>query len=387
MACNFARRLKTLKGLTPYEYICKIWAKEPERFTIKPATHIVELNNWLSMSLLPQLAHVIRRDPMKFRVLISSFMSIFFVVAVQSGSALGQGFPTKPVRFVVPFPAGGSVDMVARVLGQKLSSTWGQQILVDNRAGANGTIATGYVAKSAPDGYTILMAFSSHAINPNLYENLPYDAQRDFAPITQIASVPNILVVHPSLPVKSVKELIALAKANPSRISYASSGSGSPAHISAELFKEMAGVDLLHVAYKGGPPHIISVISGETGLVFTTVFLALPHVKSGKMRAIAVTSLKRSGVLPEVPTVSDTLPGYESGSWYGMLGPAAIPKNLVELLHGDVVRVLQMPDVREYLLSQGAEPIGNKPEEFSLLIANEIVKWGKLLKAKGAKAN
>lgn len=298
---------------------------------------------------------------------------------------LAQSYPAKPVRFIVGFPAGGTVDLVARGLGQKLSPAWGQPVVVDNRVGANGTIATDYVAKSAPDGLTVLVAFSSHTINPVLYDKLPYDAQRDFAPITLLATVPNVLVVHPSLPVKTVRDLVLFAKARPGQITYASSGNGSPAHVAAELFKKMANVQMVHVPYKGGPPHIVSVISGETSVVFTTVFLGLPHVKAGKMRAVAVTALKRAPVLPEVPTVAETLPGYESVSWYGMFVPRGTPAATADKLHADVVGVLKAPDFREWLVLQGAEPVGSTQSEFAAQIAKEFQSWPAMLKEIGAK--
>jgi tripartite-type tricarboxylate transporter receptor subunit TctC len=322
---------------------------------------------------------------MNTRILNAALIFAFIAAIFAIPPAGAQSYPAKPVRFVVGFPAGGSVDFVARGLGQKLTPGWGQPVVIDNRAGANGTIATDHVAKAPPDGLTVLVAFSSHTINPVLYEKLPYDAQRDFVPITLLATVPNLLVVHPSLPVKTVQDLINLAKARPHQITYASSGSGSPAHVSAELFRMMANVDMIHVAYKGGPPHIVSVLSGETSLVFTTVFLALPHVKSGKMRALAVTTLKRTQVLPEVPTVSDTLPGYESVSWYGMFVPRGTPAAIAEKLHADVVRVLQAPDFRESLLAQGAEPVGSTQSDFAALIARELQNSRTLMKAIGAK--
>lgn len=324
---------------------------------------------------------------MNTRILNAASIFAFAAAILAIPPTGAQSYPAKPVRFIVGFPAGGTVDVVARGLGQKLSPVWGQPVVVDNRAGANGTIATEYVAKAPPDGLTVLVAFSSHTINPVLYEKLPYDAQRDFVPITLLATVPNLLVVHPSMPVKTVRDLIDLAKARPGQITYASSGSGSPAHMSAELFKKTANVDLIHVAYKGGPPHIVSVISGETSLVFTTVFLALPHVKSGKMRAIAVTTLKRTPVLPEVPTVSDTLPGYESVSWYGVFVPRGTPAAIAEKLHADVTRVLQTPEFRESLLAQGAEPVGSTPSDFTALIAGELQSWRAMMKAIGAKVD
>ena len=311
--------------------------------------------------------------------------ALLCAAALSIGVSSAQPYPAKPVRFVVGFPAGGTVDLVARGLGQHLAPLWGQPVVVDNRVGANGTIATEYVAKSPADGHTVLIAFSSHTINAVLYAKLPYDAQRDFVPITLIASVPNLLVVHPSLPARSVRDLIRLARARPNEITYASSGSGSPAHLSAELFKSMARIELLHVAYKGGPPTIVSVVSGETGLVFTTVMLALPHVKTGRMRALAVTTPTPARVLPEVPPIAATLPGYESASWYGMFVPRATPARITEKLHVDVTQILRTQDFRASLLSQGSEPVGNSPAEFADVIAREIAEWGKIVKALGAK--
>jgi tripartite-type tricarboxylate transporter receptor subunit TctC len=307
--------------------------------------------------------------------------------ACATGMSGAQGYPAKPVRFIVGFPAGGTVDLVARGLGQKLSPLWGQPVIVENRVGANGTIATDHVAKAPPDGLTVLIAFSSHTINPVLYDKLPYDAQRDFVPITLVATVPNLLVVHPSLPVKSVRDLIAFAKARPGQITYASSGAGSPAHISAELFNKMAGVQLVHVAYKGGPPHIVSVVSGETSLVFTTIILGLPQVKAGRMRALAVTTPARTTVLPTVPTVAETLPGYESVSWYGILVPRGTPAAVADKLHADITKVLQSPDLRDSLLSQGAEPVGNTRAAFAALIAKELGSWSTMTRALGAKVD
>lgn len=301
------------------------------------------------------------------------------------GTLYAQPFPSKPVRFVLGFPAGGTVDLLARALAQKLSPNWGQPVIVENRVGANGTIATDHVAKAAADGHTVLIAFSSHTINPALYAKLPYDAQRDFLPITLVATVPNLLVVHPSLPVTTVQELIKLARARPGQISYASSGSGSPAHLSAELFNRMAGVNMQHVAYKGGPPGIVSVISGETSLVFTTVMLALPHLKTGRMRAIAVTSPRPAQVLPEVPSIANTISGYESVSWYGILVPAATPAPIADKIHADLMRILRTPEMRDWLVAQGAEPVANTQAEFAELIAREIPHWRKVVAAIGAK--
>lgn len=302
-------------------------------------------------------------------------------------SAWGQIYPAKPVRMVVGFPAGGGVDLVARAVAQRLSDQWGHPVIVDNRTGANGTIATDFVAKSPPDGHTVLMAFSSHTINAALYEKLPFETMRDFSPVTLIATVPNILVLHPSLPVRNVKDLIALASARPGQINYASAGSGSPAHMSAELFKQLTGINMTHVAYKGGPPSLVSVISGETSLTFTTILLALPHVRSGRMRAVAVTGLKPSPVLRDVPPVADSIPGYESFAWYGILVPAGTPRVVSEKLHGDTVRVARSADMQELLQQQGAESLAGSSAQFAALIADEIGRWRKLVVATGMKAD
>jgi tripartite-type tricarboxylate transporter receptor subunit TctC len=315
---------------------------------------------------------------------ILSFVAVSGLV-LASSVAIAQNFPTRPVRFVVPFPAGGGVDLVARSIAQKLTEAWGQQVIVDNRSGANGTIATDHVAKAAPDGYTVLIAFASHTINAALYEKLPYDPVKDFAPVTIAASVPNIVVVHPSLPVKSIKELITLARAQPGKINYSSAGSGSPAHMSAELFNTMANTKLSHVPYKGGPPSMVSVLSGETSLTFTTVLLALPHVKAQKMRPLGVTSLARSPVLPTVATVAETVPNYESAAWYGMLLPAATSKAVVSKIFNDTLRVLKNPEFQAYMASQGAEIVGNSPEQFAAQINSEISKWRKVVVATGAR--
>jgi tripartite-type tricarboxylate transporter receptor subunit TctC len=316
------------------------------------------------------------------------------VVAVAIAALLGvnaavaQSYAVKPVRMVVPFPAGGGIDSVARLLAPKLSESLGQPVVVDNRVGASGTVGTEAVAKAAPDGYTLLATFASHAQNASLYSKLGYDTVKDFAPITLIATVPNILVVNPSLPVKTVKELIALAKKHPGEILYASIGNGTPSHLSAELFNSMAGVKMTHVPYKGAAPSIIALISGETQLTFTTVLVAMPHVKSGRLRALGVASLKRAAVMPDVPTIDEAgVRGYESNAWYGLLAPAKTPQNIIDQLHRDAVKVLQLPDVRDNLKGQGADPVGDTPKEFAAIINDEIEKWRKVVQATGTKAD
>lgn len=309
------------------------------------------------------------------------------ILACVAGVAHAQNYPGKPIRMVVPFPAGGGIDTVARVLAPKLAESLGQPVIIDNRVGASGTVGTEAVAKAAPDGYTLLATFASHAMNASLYPKLGYDTVRDFAPVTLIATVPNILVINPALPVKSVKELVALAKKHPGEILYASIGNGTPAHLSAELFNSMAGIKMTHVPYKGAAASIVAVISGETQLTFTTVLVAMPHVKSGRLRALGVASLKRSAVMPAVPTIDEAgVRGYESNAWYGLLAPAKAPQAIIDQLHRETIKALQQGDVSDNLKGQGAEPVGNTPREFAAIIADEIEKWRKVVLATGARA-
>jgi tripartite-type tricarboxylate transporter receptor subunit TctC len=310
------------------------------------------------------------------------------VLGLAAAGAAAQNYPAKPVRVIVPFPAGGGIDFVARALSPKLAEYTGQSFIVDNRAGASGTIGTEAVAKAAPDGYTLLATFSSHTQNASLYAKLGYDTVHDFAPVTQIATVPTILVVNPALPVNTVKDLIALGKKRPSEILYASIGNGTPPHLSAELFDSMAGIKMTHVPYKGAAPSMVSLLSGETQLTFTTVLVALPHVKSGRLRALGVASLKRAAVMPDVPTIDEAgVRGYESIAWYGLFAPAKTPAAIVEQLHRETVRALQSPDFRGNLTNQGAEPVGNTGEQFNTIIKDEIEKWRKLVQTLGLKAD
>jgi tripartite-type tricarboxylate transporter receptor subunit TctC len=295
-------------------------------------------------------------------------------------------YPQKPIRLVVPFPPGGGTDILARLFGQKMSETLGQPIIIDNRPGAGGTIGTDIAAKAPPDGYTLILVSGSHAINPGLYQKLPYDSVSDFAPITQIATSPGILVVNPSLPVKSVKDLIALARAKPGQINYASAGSGTPPHLAGELFKVMAKIDMVHVPYKGNAPAFTDVIGGQVSLIFPTMPSAMPFIKSGKLRPIAVTSAKRSPAAPDIPTIAESgLPGYEATSWYGILAPARTPPQIVARLHEVLVTIIGAPDMKDKLAAQGLDPVGNTPQQFAAVIRSEIVKWAKVVKASGAK--
>ena len=310
------------------------------------------------------------------------------VFAAPVAIAQSPAWPAKPLRMIVPFPPGGGIDTVARVFSPRLSELLGQPVVIDNRSGAGGTVGTEVVARATPDGYTLLATFASHAMNATLYKDLSYDTERAFAPISLLATVPNILVVHPSLPVKSVIDLIALAKKRPGDINFASVGNGTPAHLSAELFSMMAGVRMTHIPYKGAAASIIGMIGGETQLTFTTVLIALPHVKAGKLRAVAVTTPTRSALLPDVPTVDETgLKGYESIAWYGLLAPANTPAMIVERLHADTVRTLQTPEVRDNLTRQGTEIVASTPARFAQVIREDIAKWSKVVKAAGVKVD
>lgn len=287
---------------------------------------------------------------------------------------------------VVPFSAGSTTDILGRLVAQKLTERWGQQVIVDNRPGAGGNIGSDIVARAVPDGYTILVsAASTLAINVSLYKNMPYDTATAFAPITLIARVTNVLVVHPLLPAKTVKELIALAKSRPGQLNFASGGSGGTQHLSGELFKMMAGVDMVHIAYKGSAAAMPDVLGGHVLLIFDGVPQSLPYIKAGKLRPLGVTTAKRSPALPDVPTIAEAaLPGYEATAWFGVVAPAGTPKDVIDRLNRDVVGILNTPEIRERLTAQGATPSPQTPEEFSRFIKSEMVKWAKVVKATGA---
>jgi tripartite-type tricarboxylate transporter receptor subunit TctC len=306
--------------------------------------------------------------------------------AAHAGTAPATTYPTKPVRIIVPQSAGGSTDLAARVVTQRLSEVLGQTLVVDNRPGAGSLNGTETVAKAPADGYTLLAVAASFTINPSLHEKLPFDPVRDFAPITRLAALPHILVVHPSLPVKSVKDLIAVAKAKPGELNYASSGVATSTHLAAELFKHLTGTEMVQVPFKGGAPGVIGLLSGQVQLYFATISTALPHVKSNKIRALAVTTGKRSIVAPEFPTIAEAgVPGYEHASWIGLLAPARTPPLVVSKLHMESVKVINMPEVQTLLLRDGLEPVGDNPVEFSHTIRNEVAKWMKVVKAAGIK--
>jgi len=299
-----------------------------------------------------------------------------------------DAYPAKPVRFVVAFPPGGGTDIIARAIAQKLAERIAQQVVVDNRPGAGGNIGTDIVAKSAPDGYTMLMGSAGPlAINASLFGKMPFDPIKDLAPVTLAASTPNVLVVHPSLRAATVKELIALAKARPGEINFASSGHGTPAHLAGELFNSMAGVKMVHVPYKGAAPALADLLGGQVQLMFSTMPPALPHVKDGKLRALAVTSAKRSPAAPDIPTLDEiALPGFEANTWHGVVVPAGTPATIVARLNREIVAILHLPDVVERFSSQGAEALGSTPEEFAAYIRSETLKWAKVVRDSGAKA-
>ena len=305
--------------------------------------------------------------------------------ATSTGS--GQAWPVKPVRFIIPAPPGSAPDFLSRILAQKLTDVWGQTVVIDNVVGASGHIGTERAAKSPPDGYTILFnTIGPIAVNISLFGKLPFDPVKDFAPITLVALTPNIVCLHPSLPVKNVKELIALAKNNPGKMHYGSGGPGTTQHLSGELFNVLGKVKIVHVVYKSSAQMTIDAIGGQIDLIFHNAPVVQPHVKSGKLRGIAVTSAKRLASVPELPTMIEAgMPGFEVTAWFGLLAPAGTPPAVLSKIHADTVRVLNMPDVRERFQSQAAEPSGNKPEEFAAFIQAETVKWARVIKASGAK--
>ena len=300
-------------------------------------------------------------------------------------NATAQNFPAKPVRLIVPFAAAGPADIQARLIGPKLTEAWGQPVVVENRAGGNTIIATELTARTDPDGHTVLVVSAGFAINVSLYAKLPYDSLRDFTPVTQLTSGPAIVVVHPSLPVRSVKELIQLARSRPGQLTYASAG--LPSQLAVELFKVMTGTDLVHVPYKGAAPAMIDLIAGHVQVSFPTIIGAFSHVQAGRLRALATTGAKRAPAAPDLPTMMEAgVPGYEAANWFGTVVPAKTPTAIVSKLSQEIARVLRLPDVRERLLVQGMEPTSSTPEEFSAYIRSEMTKWARVVKASGAKA-
>jgi len=300
-----------------------------------------------------------------------------------------EAWPAKPIRVVVPFPPGGATDIIGRVVAAELGKAFGVSAVVENRAGAGGNIGSELVARSAPDGYTLLIGtVGTHGINTSLYSKLSFDPVRDFAPVTLVATVPNVLVVHPSVQAGSVRELITLLKSRPGRLNYASSGNGTSIHLSGELFKSMTGTFMTHIPYRGSSPAVADLLAGQVDLMFDNLPSSLQHIRAGKLRALGVTSAKRAAALPDVPTIAEAgVPGYEASSWFGLLAPAGTPAAIVQKLQQSLSRSLAAPDVREKLLGQGADPVGNTPEAFAQYIQDEIAKWAKVVRASGAKVD
>jgi tripartite-type tricarboxylate transporter receptor subunit TctC len=310
-------------------------------------------------------------------------------LAAPASAQTRAAYPSKPVKLVIPFPPGGPLDIVGRAIAQKLTEAWGQSVVVDNRPGAGGNIGADLVAKSAPDGYTILMgALSTHAVNPSLYSKMPYDAVADFAPITLVAVTPNVLVVNAALPVNSAKEFIAYAKANSGKLAFGSGSNGSAGHLAGELFKVDTGTDITHVPYKGGAPATQALLAGDTQFMFDNLANAMPQVKAGKLKALAVTTAERSKLAPELPTMAEAgLPGFDISTGFGRFAPAGTPRDIIVKWNVEVGKILSSPDMREKLIAQGAEPSPDTPEQFAAFVKSEIPKYAKIIKSSGAKVD
>jgi tripartite-type tricarboxylate transporter receptor subunit TctC len=325
---------------------------------------------------------------MRHRTLLLAITLTATATSMWCSGAAGQSYPTKTVRIVAPFAAGGPVDSLARLVAGRLTNMWGQQVVVDNRGGGNSVIGTEIVARSAPDGYTLLLNSTGFAVNATLYPKLPYDTVRDFAPIGALASGPGVLVVHPSFPARTLKQLIAMAKAKPGVYSYGSSGSGTVGHLTVEMLKTQAGIDLVHIPYKGAAPAVIDLIGGQIPIAAPNISAVLAHIRSGRVRALAVSSPKRWPSVPDIPTYSEAgLPGYEANNWYGMFAPAGTPPAIIAKINADTAAIMELPETRNTLEAAGVGPAKMSPEEFSAYIKSEIVRWGEAVKASGARAD
>ena len=310
------------------------------------------------------------------------------VTTIPARTAHAQTYPVKPVRLIVPFPPGGPADVLGRLFGQKLSEGWGQPVVVENRSGAGGNIGAEAVAKSAPDGHTLLLIANSHTINASLYSSLPYDPVRDFTPISQVASYMLVLVTHPSVPAASVAELVALARSRPGQLKYASAGNGTMTHLAAEMFRLATGTHMIHVPYKGAAPATSDLLGGQVNLMFNNPVSSFPHVKAGKLRSLAVTGASRLATAPEVPTIAELgYPGFEASTWYGFLGPAGMPKDIVNKAHDDILKVLQLRDVQERLAAQGFDSIGTTADRFGEVLRSDVERWRQVVKASGLRAD
>lgn len=317
-----------------------------------------------------------------------SGVAICLSSALMIGAVQAQSWPTKPIKFIVPYPPGGGTDVIARIVQEPLAKELGQQVIIDNRGGAGGSIGSALAAQSPSDGYTVLFTLSSHTINPSFYPRLPFDTERDFSPVVTIASLPQILVASPNFPAKNVKEVIEMAKAKPGSISYASVGNGSPGHLAGAMMATDAGVDMVHIPYRGGGPAITDVIAGQVPLLWVSIPAAAQFVKSGKVKALAVSTVKRSAVFPDVPTMAESgFKDFEVDSWYAMFVPASTPKPIVERLNKAALKVLAQPEVKEKLLSQGAEAVGDSPSQLGAVVKKEIAKWKQVVKAANIKVD
>jgi len=316
-------------------------------------------------------------------------IAAFFAAVSLHGAAWAQSYPAKPIRFIVPFPAGGGADIFARLIGRKLGENMGQTFVVDNRAGASGIIGSEVVARSAPDGYTLLMGTTgTHTTNPAVFSKLPYDSLKDFAAISLVGESPFVLLVHPSLPVANLKELIAFAKARPGQLTYASSGTGSSSHLGFELFNLMAGIKGVHVPYKGLPPATLDTISGYVTMTWNSITASAPFIRNRQLRALGIGSVKRSALMPEIPTVSEAgLKGFELGSWYGIFGPAGTPAEVVRRIQNEVVKAVRDPGMKDQFAALGAEPVGSTSEEFAAVLQRDLVKWAKVARQANVKAD
>jgi len=308
----------------------------------------------------------------------SGFFAALFAFCA---SAFAQGYPAKPIHFIAPFPAGGGYDFLSRLLGAEMSKTFGQPVIVENKAGANGNIGTDFVAKSAPDGYTLLMGGNSPiSLNVSLYPKLPFDPVKDFEAISRVATQPNLFAAHPTVPVKSVADLMRYAKANPGKITYASNGNGSPQHLAAEQLKQMAGIDMVHVPYKGAAPTAAALLAGEVSVAFNVILLPLPHVQTGKLTGLAVASSRRSPLAPDIPTLTELGYPIDIDTWYGLVAPAGTPQDIIAKLNGETIRILNLPELKERTRSQGIELGGSTSAEFAAFIKADIAKWGKVIR-------
>ena len=327
--------------------------------------------------------HNIMRATIREEKLVNTIHILLLIAAAlyAVGPAHAQTFPTAPIRIVVPFPPGGGTDILARLIARKMNESWGQPVIVDNRPGANGTMGAALVAKTPADGYTLLLVPSGFAVNPSVYAKLPFDSERDLAPISHLAASPLLVVVHPSLPVKSIKELIALAKLRPGQINYGSSGNGSPPHLATEKFKLMANINLTHIPYKGGTPALIDLLAGHIPIYFNAILQSLPHAKAGRLVPLAVTSAKRFPSVPEIPSIAETLPGYDMTNWYGLLTTGGTPKEIVIRLQAEVARILSQPDAKAKLAEDGAIVIASTPDEFAAFLKREIASNAQIVRA------